>query len=113
MDKNVNEHGLAQPREIEFAPAGTVAIPDYLRRHYWWAYIHPWAVAFFDHFWIVNLILLGNYRRLRDAALEAFGAKPSGKVLQVACVYGDITTRLAQRLSKSGGSLDVVDVLPI
>ena len=93
----------------------TVALPapDYLRRHYWWAYIHPWAVAFWDHLWIVNLILLCNYKKLRDAALVQFAGKRVGKVLQVACVYGDVTPRLAAHIGKGGGTLDLVDVLPI
>lgn len=87
--------------------------PEYLRRHYWWAYIHPWAVAFWDHLWIVNLILLCNYKKLRDAALERFTGERIGRVLQIACVYGDVTPKLAAQVRAGGGSLDVVDVLPI
>jgi len=90
-----------------------LAVPTYLRRHYWWAYIHPWAVAFWDHLWIVNLILLCNYRRLRDAALAQFAGKNPGHVLQVACVYGDVIPKLAAAVKANGGTLDVVDVLPI
>jgi ubiquinone/menaquinone biosynthesis C-methylase UbiE len=33
--------------------------------------------------------------------------------LQVACVYGDLTGRIGRRAGASGGTLDVVDVLPI
>jgi len=89
------------------------AVPAYLRRHYWWAYIHPWAVAFWDHLWIVNLILLCNYRKLRDAALAQFAGRKVGRVLQLACVYGDVIPRLAATVKEGGGTLDVVDVLPI
>jgi len=98
----------------ERAPAasGRVAVPEYLRRHYWWAYIHPWAVKFWDHLWIVNLILLCNYKRLRDALLKDFGQRKR-KVLQVSCVYGDVSPKLANRVESVGGSLDVVDVLSI
>ena len=49
-------------------------IPEYLTETYWWAYVHPRAVRFFDRMLAVNLILLGNYRRLRDAALAALPA---------------------------------------
>jgi ubiquinone/menaquinone biosynthesis C-methylase UbiE len=90
-----------------------VPVPGYLRRHYWWAYVHPWAVAFWDHLWIVNLILLCNYRRLRDAALAQFAGERIGNVLQIACVYGDVVPKLAARIGEAGGALDVVDVLPI
>lgn len=91
---------------------GEGAIPRYLAECYWWAYIHPAAIAFFDHHWIVNLILWGNYARLRQAALQAVGAAPlHGRTLQVACVYGDLTCRLADRLGPDG-ALEVIDVVP-
>jgi len=101
------------PQIGDAAYDGAVPVPGYLRRHYWWAYVHPWAVAFWDHLWIVNLILLCNYRKLRDAALAQFSGERIGKVLQVACVYGDVIPKLAARVGEGGGTLDVVDVLPI
>jgi ubiquinone/menaquinone biosynthesis C-methylase UbiE len=92
--------------------AEAVAIPTYLERIYWWAYVHPQAVRFFERRWLINLILLGNYSRLRDAALDEIGQSAAGRTLQVACVYGDLTLRLSERMAKDG-SLDVIDVLPI
>jgi ubiquinone/menaquinone biosynthesis C-methylase UbiE len=89
------------------------AVPHYLRAHYWWAYIHPRAVKLFERQWLVNLILWGNYARLRDAALAELGDRMPGRTLQVACVYGDLTDRLCGRASSGGGTIDVVDVLPI
>lgn len=86
--------------------------PAYLRKHYWWAYVHPAAVRFFERPWLINLILLGNYRRLSEAALDALGNKITGRCLQLACVYGDLTPRLCERLAE-GASLDVVEVLPV
>ena len=88
-------------------------VPHYLSAHYWWAYVHPNAVKLFERQWLVNLILWGNYRRLRDAALSEFGERLPGRSLQVACVYGDLTCRLTDRVAAAGGTLDVVDVLPI
>jgi ubiquinone/menaquinone biosynthesis C-methylase UbiE len=88
-------------------------IPDYLNAHYWWAYIHPGAVRLFERQWLVNLILWGNYVRLRDAALAEMGDSLSGTTLQVACVYGDLTNCLSRRAATAGGSIDIVDVLPI
>lgn len=89
------------------------SVPDYLNAHYWWAYIHPKAVKFFERQWLVNTILWGNYARLRDAALAEMGETLPGTTLQVACVYGDLTKRLSERAKAAGGSIDVVDVLPI
>jgi len=89
-----------------------MAVPAYLLRTYWWAYVHPRAVRVFERQWLVNLILWGNFARLRDAALDALGERLSGRTLQIACVYGDLTARLRSRLAP-GGSLDVVDVLRV
>lgn len=93
-------------------PARTLAIPRYLEQAYWWAYVHPRAVRLFEREWLVNAILFGNYARLRDAALRALGERVHGRVLQVACVYGNLTPRLLDRLAPDA-SLEVVDVLPI
>jgi len=89
-----------------------LAIPHYLRQSYWWAYIHPRAVQLFEREWLVNLILFGNYARLRDAALAAMGATVQGSTLQLACVYGNLTPRLRQRLG-ADARLTVLDILPI
>ena len=86
--------------------------PHYLEQTYWWAYVHPNAVQVFEREWLVNLILFGNYGSLRDAALADLGLPVSGRTLQVACVYGNLTARLQQRLAPAA-SLDVVDILPI
>ena len=42
-------------------------VPRYLLANYWWAYVHPNAVKLFERQWLVNLILWGNYNRLRRA----------------------------------------------
>ena len=93
-------------------PVKALAIPDYLRQTYWWAYVHPNAVSFFERQWLVNLILWGNFARLRDAALAELGPVVPGRTLQVACVYGNFSEHLAARVAP-GGSLDIVDVLQI
>jgi ubiquinone/menaquinone biosynthesis C-methylase UbiE len=89
------------------------AVPWYLARNYWWAYVHPWGVRIFERKWLVNLILWGNFGRLRDAALAEFGDTLPGRTLQVACVYGDLTPKLSGCAARGGGKIDVVDVLPV
>ena len=91
----------------------TNAVPDYLHTYYWWAYVHPQAVRVFERQWLANAILWGNYGKLRDAALTELDRELTGRTLQVACAYGDLTSRLCELLPKSGATLDVVDVLPI
>lgn len=109
---------LRPPRTMSTALAhmpdarATLPVPSYLDEFYWWAYVHPWAVHAFERGWLVNLILFGNYARLRDAALAELGNPTAGRTLQVACVYGDLTVRLNQQIA-GDGSLDVVDVMPI
>jgi ubiquinone/menaquinone biosynthesis C-methylase UbiE len=93
-------------------PRRDADVPRYLVRTYWWAYVHPRAVRLFERQWLVNLILWGHFGRLRDAAIAALGEILDGRTLQVACVYGDLTQRMAARLAR-GGQLHVVDVLRI
>jgi ubiquinone/menaquinone biosynthesis C-methylase UbiE len=113
MFQNIDEINPVQRTQGELSPIADIRIPDYLRRHYWWAYIHPRGVKFFDRLWVVNFILLGNYSRLRDRALAEFGKSTNCNILQLACVYGDLTTRLEKRVDAGSGKLDVVDVVPI
>jgi ubiquinone/menaquinone biosynthesis C-methylase UbiE len=101
-----------RPLDTGCLAGDAVAVPGYLRRTYWWAYVHPGAVRLFERQWLVNLILWGNFGRLRELALEALGNPLDGDTLQIACVYGDLTRKLSERLAAEG-NLDVVDVLPV
>ena len=62
-------------------PRHHIRVPSYLIAYYWWAYIHPKAVRFFERQWLVNLILWGNYTRLRDLAIAELGNVLSGTTL--------------------------------
>ena len=104
---------LADRSIAESQPGPNIKAPHYLTAHYWWAYVHPRAVWFFERQWLVNLILWGNYVRLRDAAMADLGDVLPGATLQVACVYGDLTAGLTRRVAAGGGRLDVVNVLPM
>lgn len=93
-----------------FALRPDLPLPKYLEDNYWWAYLHPQGLHIFEREWLVNLILWGNFSSLRDVALQEFQSGPQ-KVLQVACVYGNFTQKLAQQLPEA--QIDVVDVAPI
>lgn len=88
-------------------------IPGYLQETYWWAYLHENSFRFFEREWVVNLILWGNMRRLTEAVLSETRLAPRSRALQVACVYGQFSDLLADRLNQSGSKLDLVDVAPI
>jgi len=97
---------------IATIPQTPVVVPDYLEKTYWWAYTHPNAVRVFERQWLVNLILWGNFSRLRDLALNDMGEVISGQVLQVACVYGNLTEHIVRRLGPQA-HLSVIDVAPV
>lgn len=103
---------LAEKLNPAAALPPVLAVPSYLEEVYWWAYVHPNAVRVFERQWLVNAILWGNFSRLRDAALDAMALPEAARLLQVACVYGDLTARIAARMG-SGTQLDVVDILPV
>ena len=88
-------------------------IPDYLEETYWWAYLHPKALKFFEREWMVNLILWGNMNRLTRAVIDDLDVPAESRVLQVACVYGDFSNKLARHLDGKRSRLEIVDVAPI
>jgi ubiquinone/menaquinone biosynthesis C-methylase UbiE len=88
-------------------------IPEYLQDTYWWAYLHPKSFYFFEREWVVNLILWGNMRKLTDAVLDEMNVGPHSRALQVACVYGDFSNKLARHLGTTGSRLELVDVADI
>lgn len=99
------------------APSGylekySTDIPEYLTKQYWWAYVHPRALRFWDRPWLINLILCGYYRHLSDEGLKEFAGDMSGRTLQISVPYGMFTPRLATRVARSGGILDLIDVVP-
>lgn len=119
MDNPIQEEGIAEigqtiqntklPGVFEINP--NLSIPKYLDETYWWAYLHPRGVNFFDKTLIVDSILFGNYRKLRDAVITEITHTP-GDVLQLACVYGNISLRIADSIQPNH-HLDVVDIAPV
>ena len=102
-----------QPAAAGTGPVAPPAIPDYLQDTYWWAYVHPKSVWVFEREWLVNLILWGNMKKLTNAVLDEMKLQPNSSVLQVACVYGDFSNRLASHLGQTQSRLSVLDVAPI
>jgi len=84
--------------------------PDYLVRHYWWAYLWRVGVWFFDHQPIINAILFGQYRKLMTATLSRLPQKAEGRMLQLTCVYGELTPHLLARATQPLHLTDVAEV---
>jgi len=110
-DEKRVEEVVNQTHPFVFEINNELVVPDYLRDTYWWAYLHPLGVKFFDHTLIVNSILFGNYKKLRDAVVDELGVE-TGDVLQMAAVYGNISAKIANKITDAN-RLDVVDVAPI
>lgn len=105
--------------EMVGAPVSTspelnsAAIPDYLRDTYWWAYIHPRAVRFWEREWLVNAILWGQMDRLTGTVIEELDIDEQSNVLQVACVYGQFSNVLAAHTAAHRSRFHVLDIAPI
>ncbi len=74
--------------------------PEYLARNYWWAYVWPFGIWFWDHEPLVNMILFGNYKKLVKKTLERFKRIKPKKTLQISAVYGSITPDLAKQIKQ-------------
>lgn len=83
-------------------------MPEYLARHYWWAYLWRPAIWFFDHQPVINLILFGQYQRLLTKTVQCLQDGPAGRFLQLTCVYGKLTPSLLDNLKNQ--PLYLVDV---
>jgi len=100
----------------KFAPVGIWCrfldgLPEYLVRHYWWAYLWRVGVWFFDHQPIINAILFGQYRTLCQRALQACTTdRPEGRLLQLTCVYGGLTPALLEAVSDDLYLMDVAEI---
>ena len=105
---------IASPAPQAAAPGDRRSrVPDYLRETYGWAYLHPRSVWAFERDWVVNLILWGNMHRLTHAVLDALRTTGGSRTLQVACVYGQFSRRVAGHLGTHHSQLHLVDIAPI
>ena len=86
------------PAALPAAAPHPVEHPDYLERHYNWAYLWPISVWFFDHQPIINAILFGNYRRIMNETIRLMRPETAGRTLQVAAVYGELTPTIAKHV---------------
>jgi ubiquinone/menaquinone biosynthesis C-methylase UbiE len=82
-------------------------VPEYLARHYWWAYLWPRSIWFFDHQPIINAILFGQYEKLMQKTLAHVERKPGAKLLQLTCVYGKLTPSLVHHTDNEVHLCDV------
>lgn len=109
LPANAGAAVLAQQPAPAVTPTDALDYPDYLVRHYDWAYLWPVSVWFFDHQPIINAILFGNYRPIMRETLRLLDAPRAGRTLQIAGVYGELTPKLAGHID----DLHLIDVAPV
>ncbi|MDH5182438.1 MAG: rhodoquinone biosynthesis methyltransferase RquA [Gammaproteobacteria bacterium] len=86
-------------------------IPQYLARHYWWAYLWRPAVWFFDHQFIINGILFFQYKKLMTTTMKRIEVIKSERILQLSCVYGSLTPNILKSISPE--ILHITDVAKV
>lgn len=82
-------------------------VPEYLARHYWWAYLWRYSIRFFDLQPVISAILFGQYGKLLKKTLANVERKTGAKLLQLTCVYGKLTPSL---LSSTGCDVHLCDI---
>ena len=104
------ERAGGNPIAVPLSDAANLSVPAYLRDVYSWAYLNPVSRAVFDQSFMVWSILWGNVGRLIRSVLDEI--EPGQRVLQTACVYGNFSNQLADRVGPDG-QLEVIDIAPI
>lgn len=94
-------------RDPDAAAGSAPAIPVYLQKTYRWAYLDARNARYLDHESVVKAILWRQHHRLEQAAFAEI--TPGQHVLQSACVYGNFSAALAERITPAG-RLEIVDV---
>ena len=85
-------------------------LPHYLVDTYHWAYLSPRWVPLLDHTAVVNVILWGQSAKLIANVTQ--NIERDHHVLQAACVYGNFSGKIIQRIGNQG-ALQIVDIAPI
>ena len=95
------------------AGAEAPPIPHYLEQVYWWAYVHPNAVSFFERAVAGQSDPVGQFRSAARRRAGRTGTRrcPGARCRSPASMATS-SEHLAARVAP-GGSLDIVDVLPI
>ncbi len=90
-------------------------LPEYLAKHYWWAYLSPIGMKIFDHPFMVNRILWGQYHKIAADTTALVAKKEQANaqhnVAGISCAYGEFYPLLVAE--KNIAKITVFDVAPI
>lgn len=84
-------------------------IPNYLADYYWWAYLWRPTTWFFDHQFIINLILFGQYEALLKESLEHIRKLKPKRCLQFTSVYGKLVPEIQKAIDSPLYVMDIAD----
>lgn len=87
------------------------SLPEYLIQHYWWAYLSPVGMKVFDHGFMVNRILWGQYHAIANDAVAAITQKEDQSVAGISSAYGEFFPKLA--IQNQVNNLYLFDIAPI
>ena len=73
---------------------GTSKMPEYLAKHYWWAYLSPIGVFCFDFPFMVNRILWGQYHKIANDVVDLLATESDYSLAQISCAYGEIIPKV-------------------
>lgn len=85
-------------------------VPDYMVDVYDWAYVNPTKARLLDRNIVVKTLLFGNDQRMMRAYLNE--VEPGMSVWQVAHVYGDLVSRVTQKVGPDG-KFRLTDITPV
>lgn len=93
-------------------------VPEYLEKNYWWAYLSPIGVKFFDHPFIVNRILWGQYQKVAQTVVTELANNANDKactdeqvISGISCAYGNFIPMMANQLNaKTINLFDVAEI---
>ncbi len=86
-------------------------MPEYLAKNYWWAYLSPIGVSFFDHPFMVNRILWGQYHKIARDTVKLLAAKSDYSLAQISCAYGEIIPKVGAEANAK--NVYLFDIAPI
>lgn len=86
-------------------------VPEYLAKNYWWAYLSPIGVSFFDHPFMVNRILWGQYHKIAKDTVKFLEMQDFKSLAGISCAYGEIIPLVGTE--SSAENIYLFDVAPI
>ena len=90
---------------------GQRKMPEYLAKNYWWAYLSPIGVNIFDHPFIVNRILWGQYHKIASDTVKLLATESDYSLAQISCAYGEIIPKVGAEANTK--DVYLFDVAPI